>query len=340
MFANLTHRFLFDSKLLYDKQPSIWKDTDVVGTSSTYIDKTVVLYVSTNGAKRIRETYKRFYSKSMTVYISGILGNGSMGLFDNTNGYYYKKDAIVKRKNGTDIVVERHDWANNKFYFDMELQNVFYFTFETITNSVYCGIVIGNQMIELHHFMNTNHICSFLPIRYEINTPGSIICTSASVVSIPGNVVKMFSFDRETTGLDLTTESHTASNNVYPLLTFQQVNKTYLTISSFQVICSLADTLFRWGIYTLQNSITLNKDKENIIHYNNTTISTNYFTNTEPILSGYAIGTFYKELDNFVVSDDVLCLAVQPITHPSNSHGNQSAASHIYYGCIVLQESI
>jgi hypothetical protein len=340
---------LFDSKLLYDKQPLIWIEQDEPASVYSSINKTISLSVSSSNTRNIRQTYRRFISQSMTVLLNGIIGQGQLGLFDDMNGYFFTHNiAFVKRKNGVDTIIPKNQWTNNRFEYDFSKPTVFYFNFEWMTSSVYCGIIIGTKYIELHQFVDTQFLFSSLPIRYEITTTGSMVCGGATILSNNHPTHQnTFSIDRSINGLNLTDESHltTQTNNMYPLLTFQLSNITTVYIQTFQIICSVPDSLFRWGFYIINNPIPIT-ETIHCIQYNNTTTNTDFITNGKLLISGYAIGTIHKEVRLEPIGFDItntsqtICLIIQPITHPTGIHGNQTVIEHIYYGNISLYESI
>lgn len=200
---------LFDSKLLYDKQPILWDDRRIYGinndTTSVHNSNqaSVTLTVTSNAScMHVRQTYQRFSyqpGKSQLIMMTGVIGaysNGitkRLGCFDSNNGLFFQSGPdnyyIGKRSSTTgtpiDILIPQEQWNKNRLdsqeliTFNLDKANIFYFNYEWLgVGDIFCGIVLGAKFIPLHQFYNSNiiDVVTFsypnLPLRYEIANNG------------------------------------------------------------------------------------------------------------------------------------------------------------------------
>lgn len=280
---------IFNSKLLYDKQPLIWDEIQISGsnTDSTYNsnEAAVTLTVSSNipGA-RVRQTYERFNyqpGKSQFVMMTGILGSYSndiirrIGVFDCNNGLFFQSGPdnyyIVKRSSVTgtpiDVAIPQSQWNKNKLdsqamvTFDFNKANIFYFNYEWLgVGDICCGVVIGKKYIQLHQFFHTNenNNVSFskpnLPLRYEIINLGSgptasLKCICGTVMSEGGQQGSGYLFSIDRDGIPLTVS---ANDTFYPLITIrlkQNRESVNVYLEGINIVTTTTNATFRWGIY-------------------------------------------------------------------------------------------
>lgn len=280
---------IFNSKLLYDKQPLVWDEIQISGsnTGSTYNsnEAAVTLTVSSNIAgARVRQTYERFNyqpGKSQFVMMTGILGSYSndiirrIGVFDCNNGLFFQSGPdnyyIVKRSSVTgtpiDVAIPQSQWNKNKLdsqamvTFDFNKANIFYFNYEWLgVGDICCGVVIGKKYIQLHQFFHTNenNNVSFskpnLPLRYEIRNLGSgptasLKCICGTVMSEGGQQGSGYLFSIDRDGIPLTV---LASDTFYPLITIrlkQNRESVNVYLEGINIITTTTNATFRWGIY-------------------------------------------------------------------------------------------
>jgi hypothetical protein len=280
---------IFDSKLLYDKQPFLWDDMEVSGSDTTSVynsnQASVTLSVSSNVAgMRVRQTYQRFAyqpGKSQLIMMTGIIGSNEPGIvrrigcFDQKCGLFFQSGsneyAVVKRNfvNGRaeDMVIGQKDWNKNKLdsqdliQLDLTRANIFYFNYEWLgVGDIFCGVALGGKFVPLHQFYNANNIqmvsMSYpnLPLRYEIENNGtgkraSVTCICGTVLSEGGQQGAGYLF---TIDRGITPLSINTSGFMYPLISLRiQSGRENVNVflESTDIVCTTNNTLFRWAIY-------------------------------------------------------------------------------------------
>lgn len=280
---------LFDSKLLYDKQPLLWDELEVSGsgTSCDYSsnEAMVSLNVSDNvPGKVVRQTFARFNyqpGKSQLVMISGIIGGNNIdivkciGQFDDNNGIFFKSNQddyyIVKRSSTSgspiDLEIPQSEWNKNKLDIhsaltvDFNKAQVFYVNYEWLgLGDISCGLVIGNKMIELHQFRHANKstLVSMskpnLPIRYEIENLGSgqedsIKAVCSTVISEGGQANSGYIYAIDRGSLPI---SISVSSILYPVISIRLKSgreSANVFIENINIIATDNNVIFRWGLY-------------------------------------------------------------------------------------------
>lgn len=201
---------IFDCKLLYDKQPSLWDDQRIAGNGTNSVfnsnQASVTLSVSSNiVGTHVRQTYQRFSyqpGKSQLILMTGVFGSNvtgvtkRMGCFDNSNGLFFQVGPdtndfyIVKRSSVTgtpvDLKIPQSDWNKNKLLstdlisLDKTKANIYYFNYEWLgVGDIFCGVALGGKYIPLHQFYVANTATTVsmsipnLPLRYEISNNGT-----------------------------------------------------------------------------------------------------------------------------------------------------------------------
>jgi hypothetical protein len=200
---------LFDSKLLYDKQPVLWDDRRIYGTNNDTSSihnsnqASVTMTVTSNAScMHVRQTYQRFSyqpGKSQMIMMTGVIGSYSngiikrLGCFDSNNGLFFQSGPdnyyIGKRSSTSgspiDLLIPQEQWNKNRLdsqeliQFNLDKANIFYFNYEWLgVGDIFCGIALGAKFIPLHQFYNSNNVdvVTFsypnLPLRYEITNTG------------------------------------------------------------------------------------------------------------------------------------------------------------------------
>jgi hypothetical protein len=280
---------LFDSKLLYDKQPLLWDELEVSGsgTSCDYSsnEAMVKLNVSDNvPGKVVRQTFMRFNyqpGKSQLVIISGILGGNNIdivkciGQFDDYNGIFFKSNQddyyIVKRSSTSgspiDLEIPQSEWNKNRLDInsaltvDFNKAQVFYVNYEWLgLGDISCGLIIGNKMIELHQFRHANEstLVSMskpnLPIRYEIENLGSgqedsIKAVCSTVISEGGQANSGYIYAIDRGSLPI---SISVSSILYPVISIRlksERESANVFIENINIISTNNNVIFRWGLY-------------------------------------------------------------------------------------------
>jgi hypothetical protein len=280
---------LFDSKLLYDKQPLLWDELEVSGsgTSCDYSsnEAMVKLNVSDNvPGKVVRQTFMRFNyqpGKSQLVMISGILGGNNIdivkciGQFDDYNGIFFKSNQddyyIVKRSSTSgspiDLEIPQSEWNKNRLDInsaltvDFNKAQVFYVNYEWLgLGDISCGLIIGNKMIELHQFRHANEstLVSMskpnLPIRYEIENLGSgqedsVKSVCSTVISEGGQANSGYIYAIDRGSLPI---SISVSSILYPVISIRLKSgreSANVFIENINIISTDNNVIFRWGLY-------------------------------------------------------------------------------------------
>ncbi len=203
---------IFDSKMIFDKQPLFWDESEVSGsgTSGVYNQDKARLRMSVTAStagKRVRQTFMRFNyepGKSQLVYMTGRITSDasdtgiqtSLGLFDDDNGLFFTVDLgtpkVVRRSNDTGSVVDdevsQTNWNLDKMdgtgpsavTIDFEKSNIFFIDYEWLgVGRVRMGFVVNGVAYPCHQFLNVNvrngvyMSTPNLPLRYEIRNNGT-----------------------------------------------------------------------------------------------------------------------------------------------------------------------
>ncbi len=271
LFGNLktaSSYTLLDVAHLYDKNTLLMDEYIVGGASSTYNNASIVMSVSSNNDRVIRQS--RLYTtyqpgKSLCIRLSGVINNSNsstttsrLGYFDDNNGLFFEYSnnimKVVIRNNTSDTSVSQSDWnidsmdgngpsgLNINFSYNM----IYYIEFAYLgVGLVKFGFVYSGKLYLTHIFYNTTltrpyMITPNLPIRYEISSSGgsgSLICTCASVQSEGGyNILgNIFSGGYGTNG-----GKSIASNTTAYLMAIKLANfkRSLVKLQSFSIYCS------------------------------------------------------------------------------------------------------
>lgn len=280
---------LFNSKLLYDKQPFVWDELQVSGSGTTSVhssnEANVTLSVSNNTAGyRVRQTFESFNyqpGKSQLIMMSGIIGEYSTGIikrigqFNENNGIFFQSGPddyyIVKRTYvsgaAVDTAIPQSLWNKNKLDSNSQIEidfnktQIFYFNYEWLgVGDICCGVFIGNKLIELHQFYHANENTTVslskpnLPLRYEIRNLGSgsassMKCICTNVMSEGGQENSGYKFAIDRLRTPI---EITTSSVLYPILTIRLKSgrpSVNVNIESINIIATNNNVIFRWGIY-------------------------------------------------------------------------------------------
>lgn len=227
---------LFDSKLLFDKQPLLWAEKITNGSgnaASTHgvVNASVTMHAE-SGDTIIRQTWQRLVyqpGKSQYIAMTGVIGAGAtgvikrLGLFTGTDGIFFEQNGttlgVAIRKNSSDTLVTQGNWNIDKMdgtgpsgvNFDPTKVQIFVIDFQWLgTGRVRLGLNIEGRTHYIHQFVHANLVTSVymsspnLPLRYEISSTSGIgelvhICT---VVSAEGGREKTeLTFTESTSGV-------------------------------------------------------------------------------------------------------------------------------------------
>lgn len=193
---------LFDSKMLFDKNPLFWDETitdnsgNATSTHDTS-DASVSMYVEATDTI-IRQTKQRFNyqpGKSQLVVCTGQLSNGGTGVmgrigaFDANDGLFFELDdttcSVVKRKATADTSVAQADWNLDKLdgtgpsgvTLDTTKAQIMFFDYEWLgVGRVRFGFYFDGLPVYVHEFDHVNELTSVymstpnLPVRYELSS--------------------------------------------------------------------------------------------------------------------------------------------------------------------------
>lgn len=211
---------LFDSKFLYDKASLFWAESTTGSASATHSTTNAAVTMEVNGGTDtvIRQTKMRFNyqpAKSQLVFMTGTLGTAvsdttrRIGLFDNTNGLYFKLDdstlSVNIMKNTAETEITQDNWNIDKMdgtgvsgiTIDTQYNQIFVIDFEWLgVGAIRFGFVIDGTLYYVHKqsFSNTTGTGAYmsspnLPIRYDIVSTGgsgSMLQVCSSVISEGG----------------------------------------------------------------------------------------------------------------------------------------------------------
>jgi hypothetical protein len=197
---NLT---VFESSLVYGKNPILWEDVLTAGGTSTFQtnESSVKLSVTTaSGDKAVRSTkqyYRYIPGKSQTVTLTCVLGakkanvRKRVGLFDERDGLFFEQDGsnlkVVTRTytsgSAVDTAVNQSAWNIDKLNgtgqsgitLDETKAQIMFVDFQWLgVGSIWFGFVIDGKKLYCHKINNANSAdkvymaTPHLPIRYEI----------------------------------------------------------------------------------------------------------------------------------------------------------------------------
>ena len=175
---------LYDSKLLYDKNPLFWDEATVSGSgfTSTYLSNEAAVEIATDGTvgQFVRQTFQRFNyqpGKSQSISITGVLdpsGTGELELVRRTNTSGSVVDTAVSGR-GFNGEAFPNSYGTETLEFDLTKTQIFTIDFEWLgVGQVRMGAVRNGQPYILHYFQNDNINDKVymrtpnLPLRYEI----------------------------------------------------------------------------------------------------------------------------------------------------------------------------
>jgi hypothetical protein len=201
---------LFESKLVFDKQPLVWDDqlTTGSGGASTYNTNQCSCSLSVSAAtagKRIRQTFASYNYQaghSQLILMTGILGTPATGItrkigqFNDKNGFFFRSNgttvSVVKRSytSGTavDTVVDQANWNIDKLNgtgasgitVDWSKTQIFVVQYQFLgVGSVWYGLDINGNIVLVHRLDHANNLTLAymstpnLPLRYSIENDGT-----------------------------------------------------------------------------------------------------------------------------------------------------------------------
>ena len=374
-------KLLYDKQsLFWDDARTAGNGTSSVFNSN---QASVTLSVSSNVVgTHVRQTYQRFVyqpGKSQLILMTGIFGSNEegvtkrLGCFDNSNGVFFQTGPasddfyIVKRTSvsGTpvDTRIPQREWNKNKLQstdvisLDKSKANIYYFNYEWLgVGDVFCGVVLGGKYISLHEFYVSNSQATVslsvpnLPLRYEISNNGTgkadqLVCICTSVMSEGGqeNIGYIYSVDRGTTPLSVTT-----SGVIYPILSIRLMpGKTALNVflENISIVTTSNNVLYRWTIYVNPTfsgaALTWTSYPNNHFQFNNTASTTTSITGGTLLYSGYGLGAQTSTLSSLIAGkvslgtsiagvSDVISLGIERLDNQTN----------VFYATMSVRESI
>lgn len=228
----------------------VYENISGLATSVHRPDSSDILMSVTGTGSVLRRTRKRAIyqpGKSLLVYMTGVLNNGSndstvttkIGYYDDNDGYYFQYNnnviSIVERTSVSGSVVEnvvnQFDWNVNRmnnfttsnYNLDPSKALIFWFNLEWLGVGICdCGIVINKDFLTVHRFLHSNLLTTpyirtaSLPIAYEIISTGgsgssTMICQTAISEGghkLTGNI----------NSVDMGTSTQNVSTTIEPLI--------------------------------------------------------------------------------------------------------------------------
>jgi len=239
---------LFESNLTFDSQPTSWGLITTLGGSGTYLsnESSYELAVTTAaGASAARQTHQYFTYFPGVGYLmmmTGVLGPkkanlaSRIGYFDVNDGIFFENNngvTYVTLRSSTsgvaqDTQVAQANWnldpldgtGPSRLILDTSKTQIWAFDFSWLgVGGVRCSVIIGQQVINVHEFVETNVIDKVymrspnLPIRYEITnldvteSPSSMkqICSSILKEGLGELTARSRTINNETTTRAITT---------------------------------------------------------------------------------------------------------------------------------------
>jgi hypothetical protein len=207
-----TPQTLFDSKQLYDKQPTYYDEVVNATATSTHstTNAATTMTVNASGDYVIRQTKQRFNyqpGKSQLILCTFNLGTATanttkrVGYFNtstvapytaNIDGLYLEFDGttynLCQAKNGTVTSIPRSSWNDpmngtgaSGVNIDFTKCQILFIDFEWLgVGRVRMGFVIDGNIYYAHNFNNANNVTSVYAsspnhsIRYEIRSTGGV----------------------------------------------------------------------------------------------------------------------------------------------------------------------
>ena len=185
---------------------TIYEEISGASTSTYLPDESSVLMVTTgSGSAQRRSRSRAIYQpgKSLLIYMTGVLNNGSnaatvtskIGYYDNDSGYYFQFNngiiSIVERTSVSgslvETVVNQGSWnknnmdgtSNSNKIINPATTLIYWFNMEWLgVGIVDCGVIIDRELILCHRFRHSNILSSVyirtasLPPTYEIISTG------------------------------------------------------------------------------------------------------------------------------------------------------------------------
>lgn len=278
---------LFDSKLLYNKQPLTWaeKITNASGlaTSTHSAANTAVTMHVEAGDTIIRQSYQRIPyqpAKSQLVILTAVMGRRVQGVtkrlgqFDGNNGLFFQEDsgvvAVGKRKGGVDTVIPQSEWNLDRLdgsgpsgiILDSTRAQIFVIDFQWLgVGRVRWGFAIDRGMtVYCHEIDHANDVTSVymsgpnLPVRYEISSnanggAGDLDQICVAISSEGGRQDTEFTFTGSTGGTHV---AASAADSVYAVIGLRlQADRlgTSIRPNRISMISEGAANDFEWMLY-------------------------------------------------------------------------------------------
>lgn len=279
---------IFDSKLIYDKQPLSWAEKITgAGATSTYNTNqaSVTLSVPLNTVSSvIRQTKRRFNYQpghSQLLLFTGVIGAATsnitkrIGYFDDQNGLFFEMIGsgigVVKRTftsgSAVDTRVVQASWNLDKMdgtgpsgvTLNFTQTQIMVVDFEWLgVGRVRMGWNINGITYYCHQFNHANSQSLVymstpnLPVRYEISNNGSGVATSligiCCAVMSEGGQEATGPIFSADRGASIFTTSNTT--NVQPILSIRpKSTRLGATITILNVeVMTTTATAFRWGL--------------------------------------------------------------------------------------------
>lgn len=201
----------FDSVLRHSKNPDLWNET-VIGGTSVHLpnESSVRMTVTASGDSIVRRTRKRFPyqpGKSMSI-LQSFVGAAPTANIVQEVGFFDDNNGIMVRANGTTIqfvirsftsgvvtedIVNQNEWnIDTASWLDFSKSNIFTTDFEWLgVGRVRCGFVIDGEYRYCHEFNHANKLdvvymtTAVLPLSYSIRATAT---ASGSMKQICSNV--------------------------------------------------------------------------------------------------------------------------------------------------------
>ena len=203
---------LISSQFQYNLNPLLWQSVVTGGATAAQLpnEASVLMTVSTNGDKIVRQTYSYWRyqpGKSQQVFMTGVMGaikagiRQRIGYFDTANGVFFEENGttlnVVQRSSTSgspvDTVVTQANWNLDKMdgtgpsgtNLNMADAQIFVIDFQWLgAGRVRFGFDIGGTIVYCHQMLNANALPNVymttanLPLRYSLEMTSATTATS------------------------------------------------------------------------------------------------------------------------------------------------------------------